>query len=202
MHKDHNTAWNNCLTKIKDDVGDQGFETWFKPIKPINLDAKVLTIQVPSQFFYEYLEEHYVNLLRNVIDSQLGKDYRLEYSVIVDTGGASKQPYTVNLPNNPGRTSGNRYGARSKTNNFTSSFELYGNDIKLNPSYSFENFIEGDCNRLARSAGFAVAKRPGVTSFNPLMLYGGVGLGKTHLVQAIGNEILNGSEKKVVHYVF
>ncbi len=201
MQSNHNTAWNNCLTRIRDDIGDQGFETWFKPIKPIKLEDKILTIQVPSQFFYEYLEEHYVHLLRNVIDNQLGKDFRLEYSVIVDTGGEAKQPYTISLPNNPTRSSGNGYGAKFEPRKEYSSFELFGYDIKLNPIYSFENFIEGDCNRLARSAGYAVAKRPGVTSFNPLMLYGGVGLGKTHLVQAIGNEIANGPEKKIVHYV-
>ena len=63
MHSDHNSAWNSCLLKIKDDIGDQGFETWFKPIKPVRLENKILTIQVPSQFFYEYLEEHYVNLI-------------------------------------------------------------------------------------------------------------------------------------------
>lgn len=200
MFSDHNAAWNNCLTKIKDNVGDQGFETWFKPIKPIGLDNRILTIQVPSQFFYEYLEEHYVQLLRTVIDTQLGKDFQLEYSVVVDTGDASNQPTTINLPNNPGRT-GYAGNTKSKPRRDMGSFELFGYDIKLNPSYSFDNFIEGDCNRLARSAGYAVAQRPGVTSFNPLMLYGGVGLGKTHLVQAIGNEIVNGAEKKVVLYV-
>jgi chromosomal replication initiator protein len=199
MHSDHKTVWKECLTTIKENVGDQGYETWFKPIRPINLEGKVLTIEVPSQFFYEYLEEHYVHLLRKVIDNQLGKDFRLEYSVVVDTGGKSKQPYTINLPNNPSGYSGNNYNSKSKK--YESTFELYGNDIKLNPSYTFDNFIEGDCNRLARSAGYAIAKRPGVTSFNPLMLYGGVGLGKTHLVQAIGNEIESLPEKKAVHYV-
>lgn len=199
MHSDYNRVWSSCLNRIKDNVGDQGFETWFKPIRPIRLEDKILTIQVPSQFFYEYLEEHYVHLLRNVIDKQLGKDFRLEYSVIVDTGDDSNQPYTINLPNNPSRYSRNKNDSKSKK--YPGSFELYGNDIKLNPSYTFDSFIEGDCNRLARSAGYAVAKRPGSTSFNPLMLYGGVGLGKTHLVQAIGNEIENLSEKKAVHYV-
>lgn len=201
MHSDHKTAWNNCLIKIKENIGGQGFETWFKPIKPINLEDNVLTIQVPSQFFYEYLEEHYVSLLRSVIDSQLGKEFRLEYSVVVDTGDASNQPYTINLPNNPSRTSSNGVGSRYESKKYVSSFELYGNNVNLNPAYRFDNFIEGDCNRLARSAGYAVAQRPGVTSFNPLMLYGGVGLGKTHLVQAIGNEIMSGTNNKVVHYV-
>lgn len=201
MHSDHKTAWNNCLIKIKENVGGQGYETWFKPIKPINLEGNILTIQVPSQFFYEYLEEHYVSLLRSVIDNQLGKEFRLQYSVVVDKGDASNQPYTINLPNNPSRSSaiGGRSNYESKK--YVSSFELYGNNVKLNPAYRFDNFIEGDCNRLARSAGYAVAQRPGVTSFNPLMLYGGVGLGKTHLVQAIGNEIMSGTENKVVHYV-
>ncbi len=201
MHSDHKTAWGNCLTKIKEDVGDQGFETWFKPIKPIRLQNNILTIQVPSQFFYEYLEEHYVHLLRNVIDNQLGKDYRLEYSVVVDTGDDSNKPYTISLPNNPSRPSGNGLSSKNEARKTLGSYELFGYDIKLNPSYTFDNFIEGDCNRLARSAGYAVAQRPGVTSFNPLMLYGGVGLGKTHLVQAIGNEIANSADKKVVHYV-
>ncbi|MCG8310969.1 MAG: chromosomal replication initiator protein DnaA [Cytophagales bacterium] len=200
MHNDHNTAWSSCLSKLRDDVGEQGFETWFKPIRPIRLENKILTIQVPSQFFYEYLEEHYVQILRDVIDDRLGKDFQLEYSVVVDTGDGSNQPYTINLPNNP--VSGKpRVASKFDSAKKINSLELFGYDIKLNPSYSFDNFIEGDCNRLARSAGYAVAQRPGVTSFNPLMLYGGVGLGKTHLVQAIGNEILNGSEKKAVHYV-
>lgn len=201
MHSDHNTAWSSCLSKIKDDIGDQGFETWFKPIKPIKLENKILTIQVPSQFFYEYLEEHYVHLLRGVIDNQLGRDFRLEYSVVIDTGDASNKPFTINLPNNPSRNSGNGYNSKSDTRRELSSFELFGYDFRLNPAYTFDNFIEGDCNRLARSAGYAVAQRPGVTSFNPLMLYGGVGLGKTHLVQAIGNEIANGADRKIVHYV-
>lgn len=198
MHSDHNIAWNSCLSKIRDGVGDQGFETWFKPIKPLKLEGNILTIQVPSQFFYEYLEEHYVHLLRDVLDTELGKNYRLEYSVVIDSREGSKHPYTINLPNNPRWQNANRAngnGVHAKP------FQPFGSDIKLNPSYTFDNFIEGDCNRLARSAGYAVAQRPGVTSFNPLMLYGGVGLGKTHLVQAIGNEILNKNAKKVVHYV-
>jgi len=199
MQIDHNIAWDNCLSKIRPNIGNQGYETWFKPIKPLRLEEKVLTIQVPSQFFYEYLEEHYVNLLRNVIDSELGKDFRLEYSVVVDTGDKLSKPLTIKLPNSSktGNQALSNGGQKTKQLN---SFELFGYDLNLNPSYTFENFVEGDCNRLARSAGYAVAQRPGVTSFNPLMVYGGVGLGKTHLVQAIGNRILD-TEKKVVQYV-
>jgi chromosomal replication initiator protein len=197
MQIDHNIAWNNCLSKIKPNIGDQGFDTWFKPIKPLRLEEKILTIQVPSQFFYEYLEEHYVNLLRNVIDSELGTDYRLEYSVVVDTGSDKNKPLTISLPNSPKQNYPNGKGKKDTIN----SMDLFGYDLNLNPTYTFENFVEGDCNRLARSAGYAVAQRPGVTSFNPLMVYGGVGLGKTHLVQAIGNTILDHDNKKVVQYV-
>jgi chromosomal replication initiator protein len=200
MRIDHNIAWNNCLSKIRPSIGEQGFETWFRPIKPLRLESKVLTIQVPSQFFYEYLEEHYVNLLRDVIDSELGREYRLEYSVVVDTGGDKNKPYTISLPNSPS-SSRQKHSNGAAARNELSSLELFGYDLNLNPGYTFENFVEGDCNRLARSAGYAVAQRPGVTSFNPLMVYGGVGLGKTHLVQAIGNRILDDEKKKVVQYV-
>jgi chromosomal replication initiator protein len=99
MQIDHNAAWNSCLSRIKPTIGEQGFVTWFKPIRPIKLQDKILTIQVPSQFFYEYLEEHYVSLLRNVIDTELGKEFRLEYSVVVDTGADKSKPVTINLPN-------------------------------------------------------------------------------------------------------
>jgi chromosomal replication initiator protein len=199
MHHDHNNVWNNCLLHIKRSVGDQGFDTWFKPIIPLKLDGKVLTIQVPSQFFYEYLEEHYVSLLRYVIDKELGKDFLLEYSVIVDAGNGANKPFTINLPNGSGQIKQKQ--DKSFEHPEHTSMSLFGYDLNLNSSYTFDNFIEGDCNRLARSAGYAIAKRPGVTSFNPLMVYGGVGLGKTHLVQAIGNHILNGDSKKVVQYV-
>lgn len=200
MQIDHNAAWNSCLSRIKPTIGEQGFVTWFKPIKPIKLQDKILTIQVPSQFFYEYLEEHYVSLLRNVIDTELGKDFRLEYSVVVDTGADKSKPVTINLPNSPNSGRQKAANGHDKTQE-RNSFELFGYDLNLNRSYTFENFVEGDCNRLARSAGYAVAQRPGVTSFNPLMVYGGVGLGKTHLVQAIGNRILDDEKKKVVQYV-
>ena len=198
MAKECVQVWNNCLNNIKTKIGEQGFATWFKPIKPLKLDGKILTIQVPSQFFYEYLEEHYVHLLRSVLNDELGDDYKLEYSVVIDKGNESNKPYVVSLPNN-GKAYGN--GSNRMNPSYTSPFEIqavdsiYQNSF-LNPHYTFDDFIEGDCNRLARSAGVAVAQRPGVTSFNPLMLYGGVGLGKTHLVQAIGNEI----KKKIAQF--
>jgi chromosomal replication initiator protein len=201
MLTDHTTAWKSCLRVIQDQIGEQAFETWFKPIVPLKLERNVLTIQVPSQFFYEWLEEHYVGLMRHVIDEQLGKEYRLEYSVVIDGGDAHNQPYAVSLPNNSKAGKSNGFGK-----NISNPFHLSRRDhprfdSQLNRNYTFENFIEGDCNRLARSAGLAVAQRPGVTSFNPLMLYGGVGLGKTHLAQAIGNDIKQSLDDQFVLYV-
>ena len=196
------SVWDQCLQIIRDNVADQSFSTWFAPIKPLKLEGKVMTIQVPSQFFYEWLEEHYVHVLKTAIDKVLGSGARLEYSVIVDKGSESENPFTVNLPN---RKSGNGQGNGNLTG-ADSPFALKSIDIQqqksqLNPQYIFTTFVEGDCNRLARSAGYAVAQKPGVTSFNPLMVYGGVGLGKTHLVQAIGNEIKGTLKDKFVLYV-
>ncbi len=203
MHSDSNTVWDNCLNYIKENISEQSFKTWFIPIVPIKLDNNVLTIQVPSQFFYEWLEEHYVSLLRQAIDRELGLDARLEYSVIVDKGNDHSKPYTISLPT--GKT-GSSKGPNGQQQNPKNPFDLRSLDqiqqkSHLNPQYTFNTFIEGDCNRLARSAGFAVASKPGVTSFNPLMVYGGVGLGKTHLVQAIGNEIKANLGAKFVLYV-
>ncbi len=165
----------------------------------------MLTIQVPSQFFYEWLEDNYVNLLRKALDYAIGRDGLLEYSIIVDKGNESHQPLTMNVsaPKSAHYAGPDNFGIdpRKGVSSSGKDHDSMNLDTYLNPNYSFDNFIEGDCNRLARSAGFAVAQRPGLTSFNPLMMYGGVGLGKTHLVQAIGNYIMNHFDNKMVLYV-
>ncbi|MCZ8354266.1 MAG: chromosomal replication initiator protein DnaA [Cyclobacteriaceae bacterium] len=197
------TVWTDCLDIIRPEVGEENFGTWFKPIKPIRVDADVLTIEVPSQFFYEWLEEHYVPVLKKAIHTVLGPTGRLEYSVIVDSGNQQAPAVAVNYPNgSTNRKSAlNSIGADDYSPFTFKALNPQTVNSRLNPNYSFDNFVEGDCNRLARSAGLAVAKKPGVTSFNPLMLYGGVGVGKTHLVQAIGNEIKSNLPNKVVLYV-
>ena len=203
MQKDCTTVWNNCLEIIKEDVADQGFNTWFMPIVPLRLDGKTITIQVPSQFFYEWLEEHYIHVLKKALNTIIGEGAKLEYSVIVDQGNKQNAPYVINLPNRSvGK--GNAYQRNQRpvgSNPFHLDVLTEPQESQLNQAYSFDSFIEGDCNRLARSAGYAVAKKPGLTSFNPLMIYGGVGLGKTHLVQSIGNEIKANLPDKFVLYV-
>ena len=98
MNLHHESVWANCLSFIEDNVSAQAFKTWFIPIKSVKLEESVLTIQVPSQFFYEWLEEHYVDLLRKAIGKELGKEARLEYSIIMEQPAAGTSPYTVKLP--------------------------------------------------------------------------------------------------------
>lgn len=199
--------WGECLTIIKDNLNLQSYKTWFEPIKPINYDKNILTIQVPSQFFYEWLEEHYVNLISKTIKRVIGDKARLEYKIVMDNS-ANNDPFTVNVPTtkNGTKQSSEVDVPMSVGNTLKNPFIVPGLkkvriDSNLNPSYTFDSFVEGDCNRLARSAGFAIANKPGGTAFNPFVVYGGVGLGKSHLVQAIGNQIKVSNPNKTVLYV-
>lgn len=194
MIKDAEIVWKRCLEHIGTKVGSQSFNTWFGPIKPVGLDDETLVVQVPSQFFYEWLEEHYVDVLRDSIKKELGITGKLKYSITVDKAGNK----SVNIPNQKNGSS------KQVTLEVKNPFSIQAPGVasaQLNPQYSFDSLIEGDCNLLARNAGLAVANKPGLTSFNPLLAYGGTGLGKTHLVQAIGNEIKEHNPEKQVLYV-
>ena len=208
MNAEANAVWKECLRVIEQHVNEQSFSTWFKPVNPVRMEGSILTIQVPSQFFYEWLEDNYLPVLKLAIKTVMGEHGKLEYAVVVDKGNSQNQPYVVSFPQgNSTSYPKNGQDAKRGKDDFQSPFDMQSlaNDTllksNLNPSYSFSTYIEGSCNRLARSAGYAVATKPGMTSFNPLMVYGGVGLGKTHLIQAIGNEIKNGLEDKFVLYV-
>lgn len=210
MDTNHEQVWKNCLQIIKDNVPAASFNTWFRPIVPLRMDEKILTIQVPSPFFYEYLEEHYIEILRKTLRRVVGQGAKLEYNVVMHrnmkTGETNK---TVQLPTRETSAPQNRpinMPMTTETHGIRNPFVIPGIkklhvDPQLNPFYSFENFIEGKCNRLARSAGSAVAQNPGGTAYNPLLLYGDSGLGKTHLAQAIGLEVKERFPEKVVLYV-
>lgn len=208
VKSNHEKVWDNCLKIIRDNVTPQNFKTWFEPIKAARLEGNVLTIEVPSQFVYEWLEEHYITLLRKTIKSQLGKDGKLEYSILMDTNTSAGQPISVRIPGknvntlkNPPVLAPINLNSTIKNPFIIPGLKKIDIDSQLNANYSFDNFIEGDCNRLARSAGFAVANKPGGTSFNPLLIYGNVGLGKTHLAHAIGVEIKEKFPQQTVLYV-
>jgi chromosomal replication initiator protein len=218
-------AWNQCLQIIRNEIDEKSFQTWFSPISPLSLHGQQLTIEVPSQYFYEWLEEHFVRELQLALQTVIGPKATLEYSVVVDQGDRNNRPLHVTLPNQA-KNNGAPNGAFQNDGSFRKNhsqgkqespkenmptprsafFERLEKDrifdeSNLIPFYSFESFVEGDCNRLARSAGLAVAFKPGITSFNPLMLYGGVGLGKTHLMHAIGNKIRELDPKRKVIYI-
>ncbi|MFO8086380.1 MAG: chromosomal replication initiator protein DnaA [Bacteroidales bacterium] len=209
---DPTIVWENCLKVIKDNINYQSYKTWFDPIKPLRLTNNVLTIQVPSQFFYEWLEEHYINLLKKTIRKELGASGRLEYSIVMDNTYTGAQPYTVNMPTSNKKATKNPPVSMPLDLNNNNSKEIPNPFIipgikkikvnsQLNENYSFDNFVEGDCNRLARSAGYAVGQNPGKTAFNPLFIYSKVGLGKTHLANAIGIQVKNNFPEKTVLYV-
>jgi len=202
-------VWENCLLFIKDNIKPQAYKTWFEPIKPIKILGDVLTIQVPSKFFFEWLEEHYIKLLRVALVKELGENAKLVYDVRMENTYSNKKPHTVKFPssnkkpfNSQGVTIPLDIDKRELKNPFIiPGIQKVKIESQLNPNYNFENFIEGDSNRLARSASMAVSNKPGGTSFNPLLIYGGVGLGKTHLAQAIGVRIKERYPEKTVLYI-
>jgi chromosomal replication initiator protein len=294
-------VWNECLDVIREHVSRQSFKTWFEPLQAQSLteedEIRKLTIQLPSRFYYEWLEEHYFSLLRKTVTRVLGPSGRLFYDVVIEredpaqpehgasmqlparrldgetsttAGGASangpassdgraaatdRPPPDSSSPSAPARgssatrpqTDSGSFGEESEAEADASEdrtaptsppsshpgsgprpdangppaaegspapekppvsnpFAIPGlqkNEIdsQLNRSYTFERFIEGDCNRLARSAAWAIAQEPGGTSFNPFLIYGGVGLGKTHLIQAVGNYVRTEPGDQSVLYV-
>jgi chromosomal replication initiator protein len=212
MTKKHVEVWEKCLKVIRDNIPYQSYKTWFEPIVPVKLEGNVLTIQVPSQFFYEWLEEHYINLLKKTIRRELGPTGRLEYSVIMDSAYSESRPYAVNIPTKDTKATKNNPVNMpidlnpNRTRDIPNPFVIPGLkkikvESQLVDTYSFDNFVEGDCNRLARSAGWAIAENPGKTAFNPLLIYSNVGLGKTHLAHAIGLRVKNNFPEKTVLYV-
>ena len=209
MNNEHKTAWEKCLNVIKDNVPGSSYKTWFEPIVPLRLENNILTIQVPSAFFYEYLEEQFIDILRKTLRMVLGVGAKLEYNVVMGNS-ATNGPITVSYPTSNSNKIQNkpltvplRTEEKSSIKNpfIIPGIQKLQIDPQLKPDNTFDNFVEGDCNRLARSAGYAVAQNPGGTAFNPLMIYGNSGLGKTHLAQAIGIEVKERFPDKVVLYV-
>jgi len=199
-------VWQACLDAVRERINTQSFKTWFEPIVPLHLRAGRLTVQVPSQFFFDWLEEHYNEIITTTVGKVLGRDASLEYNV------RTEEPQTdleYQPPAAQAVTERRVYPPQPET--FTTAvpvarpaqYDVRTNDTFqtfLNPRYTFENYIKGDSNQLARAAASAVANNPGGTSFNPLVIYGGTGLGKTHLIQAIGNSaIANGKAKRVIY---
>ncbi len=194
------SAWSACLDVIQDNVTPQCFLTWFSKLKPIALageeGAAKLTIQVPSPFHYEYLEGQYNLLIRSTVSRVLGKQSQFCYEVVVvQDMEPDREHQTYRVPASTDRP--------AEIVSSSPAEDVGAPRVKSNltESYTFEKFIVGDCNHLAYSASQAIAKSPGGTAYNPFLIYGGVGLGKTHLMQAIGNQVRQFKPDKEVLYI-
>jgi len=201
-------VWQRCLAKIQSQVTSLGFKTWFQPIIPVKLVDKEITVQVPSQFFYDWVDQHYNSLVRETITSVLGDGARLYYSIASEDGEpAVDGPLDVPQFVQSSEMSRAAQPTLPQPQPFfppRAAFRQTEQPIaqsNLNPRYTFENFIKGDGNQLARAAALAVGNNPGGTSFNPLVIYGGTGLGKTHLMHALGNHAIGLRKAKRVVYV-
>ena len=199
IEKEHIVLWNRCLSVSRDNVPETIYKTWFEPIVPLMYQNKALTIGVPTQFFYEILEEKYADLLRVALNKEIGEGTQLVYRVLID----KTNDQTIDLVGtNRSRVlppSTDIKGANKAPNPMQAPVPQ-DLDSQLNPNYNFENFIKGSSNELSRTVGETVAMNPAKT-FNPLFLYGSSGVGKTHLTNAIGTRIKELYPEKRVLYV-
>ena len=182
--EDHQTIWQLITERLQEELPRQSFLTWFKPLESLSFTDNVLTLRIPSQFYYDWIESHYRSHLQRAMSDTLGSNIELAYEI-----KPSRPVEKRGVKPNPAKAV-----ATSARNDLSSS-------NNLNNRYRFDNFIEGDCNRFARAAGMSLAEAPGRTPFNPLLIYGGSGLGKTHLMQAIGNHIVENRYARRIMYV-
>mgnify|MGYP005757183727 CR=1 FL=1 len=200
MSLEHVTLWDKCLAIIKDNVDEVAYEKWFVPIKSFSFENGELVLQVPSHFFQEYIEENYTELLRPVITRVYGKSIKLYYKVTVVENPIA----TVNVssPEKSATVSRNiRQALPAQPLNPFQAPEYEDLDSQLNPYYTFENYYTSDSNKVARITGEAVAASPGHNPFNPMFVYGESGVGKTHLIQAIGIKIKEQNPRARVLYL-
>ena len=187
------SIWKGCIEIVRSRLNKQSFKAWFEPITPLTITNDKLRIQVPSQFFCDWLEEHYFSLISEALTQAAKREIVVEYVVAAEDREVPRpvesaaEPAKEELPHRP------KPQIPAPTHPLINS--------ALNKRYTFDNYIKGESNQFARAAALAVANNPGGTSFNPLLIYGGVGLGKTHLVHAIGNHVLHSGKSQRVLYV-
>ena len=176
-------VWENISDTVRSSITEQTYATWFEPIRPVSITDFEITIEVPSKFYYEWIDSHYKNVILGAIKKETGNDVQLNFKIA-------------------GKNNGEQTNQKNQVKNILLSGKArdYDRGSKLSGRYVFTTFVEGPNNQFARAAALSVAKSPGQTSFNPLLIYGGVGLGKTHLMQAIGNQVLSKQINAKVKY--
>lgn len=194
--------WDNSLLLIKDSVTEQQYNTWFKPIvfESYKPSTKTLLVQVPSPFVYEYLEQNFVDLLSKVLHRNFGEGIRLTYRVVTDKEHKLSQDIEAD-PDDADMAKQARERAQQPAAQPVAPQQLEDIDTQLDPKLTFNNYMEGDSNKLPRSVGLSIAEHPNTTQFNPMFIYGPSGSGKTHLVNAIGLKAKQMYPQKRVLYV-
>ena len=184
LPSDSAETWARCLLDIEKKTSRQSFETWLRPTKCSHFEQEQMVIDVPSAFFAEWLEEHFSSLIQTTVLAVTSYAPRISFFVVEEEGSGGPAP--LNEPES-----------------VTPSFQVFPqeNDMNLNPRYTFDTFVVGNSNQLANAAARAVADAPGTTAFNPLLIYSGVGLGKTHILQAIAHHCLKKTNALRVVYV-
>lgn len=202
MNVSTNEAWDKTLTLIRENVSEQQYNTWFKPIvyESFEESTRTLLVQVPSPFVYEYLEENYIDLLSKVLRRTFCDQIRLKYRIVTD----QEHHLTQDVEAEQTDLSVKTQLAKTRVNESPTTLDAAQPqqlDPNLNPHQTFNNYIEGDSNKLPRSVGLSIAEHPRKTQFNPMFVYGPSGCGKTHLINAIGMRTKQLYAQKRVLYV-
>jgi chromosomal replication initiator protein len=179
MDSGMNKLWQDTLSQLELNLNPQHYNTWIKPLKLIKMEQDLIVLEVPNRFILDWVKDNYAHLIQKVLVDLSAVSYKLQINV----SGQAKET----MPPHPSAADESPAAAVNVTENIFK--KTTSNDLNINKKYTFDDFVSGSSNQFACAAAVAVANNP-ATTYNPLFIYGGVGLGKTHLVNAIGNSIL------------